>query len=77
MKELLINISKGLVECPDEVSAEERKSDKDDTIIYNLHVAESDVGKVIGKNGNIARAIRTIMRSVAAKNNCKVLIKIN
>ncbi len=65
MKELLITIAKGLVEQPEAVE------------VYHLHVAEPDMGRVIGKQGRIAKAIRVIMRSVATHQNGKVAVEID
>lgn len=74
MKELLEFIAKSLVENPDAVSVTEVESDA--SITLELRVAESDMGKVIGRQGRIAKAIRTIMRSTPAKSNKKVIVEI-
>jgi len=76
MQELLISIAKGLVEDPEavQVTAEEGE---EDTIIYHLHVAEADMGRVIGKQGRIAKAIRVVMRAAATRNNQKVMVEID
>ena len=50
---------------------------EDGTIVYHLHVAENDMGRVIGKQGRIAKAIRLVMRAAATKNNCRVSVEID
>ena len=63
MKELVLDIAKALVDNPDEVKIEE--TIKEDEIILKLSVSQDDMGKVIGKQGRIAKAIRTVIRSAA------------
>ena len=75
MKELVEVIAKALVDCPDEVVVTETENDK--AIILELRVAQSDMGKVIGKQGRIAKAIRTIMRAAAGRENKKILVEID
>ena len=70
MKELVEVIAKALVDNPDEVAVTE--SVKDDEIVLELTVAPSDMGKVIGKQGRIAKAIRTVMRAAATRQDTKV-----
>ena len=74
MKELLEFIAKSLVENPDEVSVTEVEGE--DTLTLELRVAESDMGKVIGRQGRIAKAIRTVIRSASAGNGKKVIVEI-
>ncbi len=74
MKELLIYIAKSLVEYPDEVVVSEEI--REDATVLSLHVAESDMGKVIGKQGKIAKAIRSVMKAAAGKENTKVIVDI-
>lgn len=74
MKEIVITIAKALVDYPDEVHVTER--DEDGTILLELRVAESDMGKVIGKQGRIAQAIRTVLKAAAMKENCRVMLEI-
>ncbi|HHY63956.1 MAG TPA: KH domain-containing protein [Clostridiaceae bacterium] len=74
MKELLENIAKALVDNPDQVSVTE--IDDDQSLILELRVAEEDMGKVIGKQGRIARAIRVVMKAAAIKENKKVVVEI-
>ncbi len=74
MKELLLYIAQNLVDNPDEVTVEEKVSG--DSITYELRVAPSDMGKIIGRHGKIAKEIRTLMRSVAQKNGKHVSVDI-
>jgi hypothetical protein len=73
MKELLTVVIKGLVDTPDEVSIIEKDNDK--SICYEVKVAKSDMGKVIGKQGKMAKSIRTVMKAVAIKENKKVTVE--
>ncbi len=75
MKELLIVIAKNLVDDKDSVVVEETIKD-DGSIVLSLKVAESDMGKVIGKHGRIAKAIRTVVKVAAINENKKVYIEI-
>lgn len=74
MKELLEIIAKSLVDYPDEVVINEVENDN--TIILELRVAREDMGKVIGKQGRIAKAIRTVMKAAAIKENVRVAVEI-
>ena len=67
MQELLKIIAQGLVEKPEEVSVTLDEPKEDGSVVYHLHVAEEDMGRVIGKQGRIAKAIRVVMRAAAAK----------
>jgi uncharacterized protein len=62
MQELLVELARRLVDEPDAVRVEQVEGD-DGSIIFRLHVAEGDVGKVIGRQGRIARALRTVVRA--------------
>lgn len=73
MKETLTTIIKSLVTDEASVSINEIESEK--TVTYEVRVAEGDMGKVIGKEGRIAKAIRTIMKSLAAKDSKKITIE--
>ncbi len=77
MKDLLIAIAKGLVDDPSAVRVDVDDPAEDGTVVYHLHVAESDMGRVIGKQGRIAKAIRTLMRSAATRNSSKVSVEID
>lgn len=74
MKQTLIDIAKSLVEFPDEVVVNEKISG--DVVVLELSVAQSDMGKVIGRQGKVAKAIRTVMRAVANLENKRVIIDI-
>lgn len=74
MKELIEVIAKALVDKPEEVKVKEIEGDK--SIIIELTVAPEDMGKVIGKQGRIAKAIRTVVKSAAAKSDKKVIVEI-
>ena len=74
MKELVEVIAKALVENPDEVAVTE--SVKDDEIVVELKVAASDMGKVICKQGRIAKAIRSVVKAAASKDDKKVIVEI-
>ena len=74
MKELVEVIAKALVENPDEVAVTE--SVKDDEIVVELKVAASAMGKVIGKQGRIAKAIRSVVKAAASKDDKKVIVEI-
>ena len=74
MKELVLDIAKALVDNPDEVKIEEII--KEDEIVLTLSVSADDMGKVIGKQGRIAKAIRTVIRSAANRENKKVSLEI-
>lgn len=77
LKDLLVTIATGLVENPDAVEVTVDAPTEEGIVVYHLNVAEEDKGRVIGKQGRIAKAIRLIMRSAAVKNDCKVLVEID
>ena len=74
MKELVEVIAKSLVENPEEVTVKERQSGK--TTVVELKFAPSDMGKVIGKQGRIAKAIRAVVKAAASKEDKKVVVDI-
>ena len=74
MKELVEVIAKALVDNPDEVVVTEREDGRNITI--ELHVAASDMGKVIGKQGRIAKAIRSVVKAASTKEKTKVDVEI-
>ncbi len=74
MKELVEVIARALVENPDEVVVTE--AEKDGEIVIELKVAPSDMGKVIGKQGRIAKAIRSVVKAAASKEDKKVVVDI-
>ena len=73
-KEIVEYLARRLVDEPDEVSVEE--IEREGAIVLQLHVAKDDVGKVIGRQGRIARALRTIVRASAARRDHRVLLEI-
>ena len=77
MKELLISIASGLVEKPEEVNVTVDEPNEEGVTVYHLHVAENDMGRVIGKQGRIAKAIRTIARNAAIRNEEKIMVEID
>ena len=77
MQELLITIVKGLVENPDAVAVTVDEPDDRGVIVYHLHVAEDYMGRVIGKQGRIAKAIRTVMKAGATRTGEKVQVDID
>ncbi|MDH4320697.1 MAG: KH domain-containing protein [Desulfobulbaceae bacterium] len=74
MKELVTFIASSLVDNPDAVQVNE--VDQDDTVVYELRVAKEDLGKVIGKQGRTARAIRALLTATAGKTNRKARLEI-
>ena len=74
MRELVEVMAKALVEHPEEVSVTE--TEKNGEIIVELKVAPSDMGKVIGKQGRIAKAIRSVVKAAASKEENKVTVEI-
>lgn len=77
MKDLLYTIASGLVEKPDEITVTVDEPNAEGIIVYHLHVAEGDMGRVIGKQGRIAKAIRTVMRSVASRKDQRIMVEID
>lgn len=76
MKELLISIVSGLVDHPEKISVTVDEPDEEGVIVYHLSVDEHDMGRVIGKQGRIAKAIRVVMRAAAIRNDEKIVIEI-
>lgn len=74
MKELVEVVAKALVDNPDEVVVNEKAEGKN--VIIELHVAPSDMGKVIGKQGRIAKAIRSVVKAASSKDNRRVDVEI-
>lgn len=77
MKDLLISIAQGLVEEPNAVTVTVDEPDDEGVTVYHLHVSENDMGRVIGKQGRIAKAIRTVMRAAATRCDEKVAVEID
>jgi predicted RNA-binding protein YlqC (UPF0109 family) len=77
MKDLLVSIAQGLVEDPEAVTVTVDEPNDEGVVVYHLHVSENDMGRVIGKQGRIAKAIRVVMRAAATRNNEKVSVEID
>ena len=77
MEELLVLIAQGLVDDPAAVQVTADAPDEEGVIVYHLHVAEGDMGRVIGKQGRIAKAIRTVMRAASVKRGQKISVEID
>lgn len=77
MKELLETIVADLVEDKSSVSVTVDEPNAEGIVVYHLHVAPDDMGRVIGKQGRIAKAIRTVMRAGAARINQKIMVEID
>lgn len=75
MVKLVETIAKSLVSSPDEVIVRELPA-RGDSMVIELKVAEKDMGKVIGKQGRIAKALRTVVKAAAVKHNKKVIVEI-
>ena len=74
MKELVEVIAKSLVDNPDEVVVTENVKER--AIVLELHVAQTDMGKVIGKQGRIAKAIRSVVKAAASREDKKIIVEI-
>ena len=77
MKELLTAIVSGLVEEPEKVTVTVDEPNEEGVVYYHIHVAEDDMGRVIGKQGRIAKAIRVVMRAAANRSNEKISVEID
>jgi predicted RNA-binding protein YlqC (UPF0109 family) len=77
LKDLLISIASGLVNEPDQVTVEVDDINEEGVVVYHLHVAQDDMGRVIGKQGRIAKAIRTVMRATANRSDTKISVEID
>jgi predicted RNA-binding protein YlqC (UPF0109 family) len=74
MEELLVWIARSLVDDPEAVEVE--RIDEGDVLVLRLHVAEGDVGKVIGRHGRVARALRTVVRSAGNRGDRRLVLEI-
>ena len=77
MDKLIVTIARGLVENKDAVSVTVDEPNKEGLVVYHLHVAPDDMGRVIGKQGRIAKAIRTVVRAAANRADQKVAVEID
>lgn len=77
MKELLIAMVEELVEDKSAISVTVDEPNEEGVTVYHLHVAANDMGRVIGKQGRIAKALRIIMRAGAVRHNQKVMVEID
>ncbi len=77
MEKLLVAIVTGLVEDPSAIKVDVDEPNDEGVVVYHLHVASDDMGRVIGKQGRIAKAIRTVMRAGAGKINQKIMVEID
>ena len=77
MQELLLALAQGLVEDKAAVRVTEDEPNEEGVIVYHLTVAEDDMGRVIGKQGRIAKAIRVVMRAAAVRENKKGMVEID
>lgn len=74
MKEIVEIIARSLVDHPESVVVEEKEEDR--MTVFELHVAQEDMGKVIGKQGRIAKALRTVVKAAATRENKRVTVEI-
>lgn len=77
MQELLAELAKGIVKEPEAVSVSVNGPDEEGVTVYHLHVSQEDMGRVIGKQGKIAKSIRTIMKATAIRNGQKIQVEID
>ena len=77
MQNLIVAIAQGLVDDKESVKVTVDEPDAEGIIVYHLHVAQEDMGRVIGKQGRIAKAIRTLVRAAANKAEKKVAVEID
>lgn len=77
MQELLLAVARGLVEDKEAVAVTVDAPREDGTVVYHLSVAENDMGRVIGKQGRIAKAIRVVVRAAAVRQGEKAMVEID
>ena len=77
MQELIVTIVKGLVDDKDAVRVTVDEPNEEGMVVYHLSVAEGDMGRVIGKQGRIAKAIRVVMRAAGVRQGVKVMVEID
>ncbi|HEV3313110.1 MAG TPA: KH domain-containing protein [Chloroflexota bacterium] len=76
MKDLVEYMAKSVVDNPDDVRVEQ-EADEENYVIYQLHVSPDDIGKVIGRRGRVAKAMRTLLKVAAIKNNERSILEID
>ena len=77
MDELIIAIVKGLVDDKENVSLTRDEPDAEGIVTYHIHVSPDDMGRIIGKQGRIAKAIRTVVRAAATRRNERIAVEID
>ena len=77
MEKLLITMVEDLVDDKSAIQVTVDEPKEDGTVVYHLHVAPDDMGRVIGKQGRIAKAIRTVMRAAATRSDAKIAVEID
>lgn len=77
MKDLLVTIARGLVDDKDAVTVAVDEPNAEGVIVYHLHVAPDDMGRVIGKQGRIAKSIRSVMKAAATRQGTKIAVEID
>ena len=76
MEDLLLTVARGLVEDKDAVRVSADEPDEEGVIVYHLTVADEDMGRGVGEQGRIAKAIRVVMRAAAVREGTKVMVEI-
>ena len=77
MKELLVKVAQGLVENPEAVSVDVDEPNAEGVTVYHLHVSQEEMGRVIGRQGRIAKAIRVVMRAASSRTGDKISVEID
>ena len=77
MKDLLVTIARGLVDDKDAVTVTVDEPNAEGVIVYHLHVAPDDMGRVIGKQGRSAKSIRSVMKAAATRQGTKIAVEID
>ena len=77
MDDLILTIVKGLVDEPDSVKLTRDEPNEYGVVVYHISVTSDDMGRVIGKQGRIAKAIRTVVRAAAIRQNMKIAVEID
>lgn len=77
MKDLLVTLAQGLVDDPSAVQVTVDEANEEGVVVFHLHVAPDDMGRVIGKQGRIAKAIRTVMRATANRKEMRIQVEID